>query len=230
MRVAMMSEHASPLAALGGVDAGGQNVHVAALASALADRGNDVVVYTRRDDPHLPERVELRAGVVVEHLDAGPPAPIPKDDLLPYVPAMAADLRRRLRRSNPPAVVHAHFWMSGLAALAATQELDVPVVQTFHALGSVKRRFQGAADTSPAGRIAAERHIARSARRILASCTDEVRELVQLGRALDAGVPASWVAADEAYGQDHKFRTWCERRRIGYVVAVPRSQTIPAGA
>jgi SRSO17 transposase len=50
-----------------------------------------------------------------------------------------------------------------------------------------------------------------------------------LGRALDAGVPASWVAADEAYGQDHKFRTWCERRRIGYVVAVPRSQAIPAG-
>jgi len=51
-----------------------------------------------------------------------------------------------------------------------------------------------------------------------------------LGRALDAGVPASWVAADEAYGQDYKFRTWCERRRIGYVLAVPRSQTIPAGA
>ena len=51
-----------------------------------------------------------------------------------------------------------------------------------------------------------------------------------LGLALDAGVPASWVAADEAYGQDCKFRTWCERRRIGYVVAVPRSQSIPAGA
>jgi SRSO17 transposase len=51
-----------------------------------------------------------------------------------------------------------------------------------------------------------------------------------LGRALDAGVPASWVAADEAYGQDHKFRAWCERRRIGYVVAVPRSQTIPLTA
>lgn len=48
-----------------------------------------------------------------------------------------------------------------------------------------------------------------------------------LGRALDAGVPASFVTADEAYGQDHKFRSWCEQRRIGYVVAVPRSQTIP---
>jgi SRSO17 transposase len=51
-----------------------------------------------------------------------------------------------------------------------------------------------------------------------------------LGRALDAGVPAGWVAADEAYGQDHKFRTWCERRRIGYVVAVPCSQAVPTGA
>ena len=33
MRIAMVSEHASPLAAVGGVDAGGQNVHVAALAA-----------------------------------------------------------------------------------------------------------------------------------------------------------------------------------------------------
>jgi SRSO17 transposase len=57
--------------------------------------------------------------------------------------------------------------------------------------------------------------------------TKAVLAQTMLGRALDAGVPASWVAADEAYGQDHKFRTWCERRRIGYVVAVPRSQTIP---
>jgi SRSO17 transposase len=48
-----------------------------------------------------------------------------------------------------------------------------------------------------------------------------------LGRALDAGVPAGWVAADEAYGQDYKFRTWCEQHKIGYVVAVPRSQSIP---
>ena len=56
MRIAMVSEHASPLATLGGVDAGGQNVHVAALAGALADRGHEVVVYTRRDsrDPAPP--------------------------------------------------------------------------------------------------------------------------------------------------------------------------------
>ena len=48
-----------------------------------------------------------------------------------------------------------------------------------------------------------------------------------LGRALDAGVPAAWVTADEAYGKDYKFRSWLEQRRIGYVVAVACNQVIP---
>jgi SRSO17 transposase len=49
-----------------------------------------------------------------------------------------------------------------------------------------------------------------------------------LARALDAGVPAGWATADEAYGKDYKFRTWLEHRRISYVVAVACNQTIPA--
>ena len=73
MRIAMVSEHASPLAALGGVDAGGQNVHVAALARELGARGIEVVVHTRRDDPALPKRVEFAPGAFVEHVEAGPP-------------------------------------------------------------------------------------------------------------------------------------------------------------
>ena len=75
MKVAMVSEHASPLAMLGGVDAGGQNVHVACLASALADLGHSVTVYTRRDDPAAARRVSMRDGVDVVHLPCGPAAP-----------------------------------------------------------------------------------------------------------------------------------------------------------
>jgi SRSO17 transposase len=51
-----------------------------------------------------------------------------------------------------------------------------------------------------------------------------------LGRALDAGVPAAWVTADEAYGKDHKFRAWLEARRVGYVVAVASNQAVPDSA
>src|SRR4051794_4108463 len=111
MRVALVSEHASPLAVLGGVDAGGQNVHVAALARGLARRGADVVVHTRRDDPAPPRRVTLCPGVTVDHVDAGPAAMLPKDDLLPFMDAFAAELERAWREERPD-VVHSHFWMS----------------------------------------------------------------------------------------------------------------------
>src|SRR3954470_24809094 len=134
MRIAMVSEHASPLAVLGGVDAGGQNVHVAALAAALGRLGHEVVVHTRRDDPSLPRRVPLAPGVEVDHVDAGPAAELPKDELLPHMPAFARDLRRQWRRETPD-VVHTHFWMSAVAALEAVEGLGIPVVHTFHALG-----------------------------------------------------------------------------------------------
>ena len=51
-----------------------------------------------------------------------------------------------------------------------------------------------------------------------------------LGRALDAGVPAGWVTADEAYGQDGKFRAWLEQRRAAYVVAVASNQAVAGDA
>ncbi|MDL5160548.1 glycosyltransferase [Actinomycetospora termitidis] len=197
MRIAMVSEHASPLAvrpagpgtgagALGSVDAGGQNVHVHALAEALALAGHEVVVHTRRTDPHTPEQVRLPSGVVVDHVPAGPAVELPKDDLLEHMDEFATVLRQRwaIRR---PDVAHAHFWMSGLAALDAGRALGVPVVQTFHALGSVKRRHQGAADTSPPSRVALESDLGASVDRVIATCADEVRELIALG------VPATTV-------------------------------------
>lgn len=187
MRIAMVSEHASPLAVLGGEDAGGQNVHVAALAAALARRGHDVAVYTRRDDPDLPEQVEMLPGVRVVHVPAGPPEVIPKDRLLPYMPAFGQWLARRWSGANRPDVVHSHFWMSGLAALEARAAVPVPIVHTFHALGTVKRRYQGAKDTSPPSRLADEAQIGREADLIVATCSDEVRELEGMG------VPASRV-------------------------------------
>ena len=181
MRIAMVSEHASPLAVLGGVDAGGQNVHVAALATELARLGHEVEVFTRRDDPDAPEAVPLAPGVRVVHVPAGPPRVVPKDELLPVMGAFGDWLGARWRRAGAPDVVHAHFWMSGLAALAAAEPLGVPVVQTFHALGSVKRRHQAAADTSPPGRIAAEASVALRAAVVVATCSDEVAELGLLG-------------------------------------------------
>ncbi|MWV49434.1 glycosyltransferase [Rathayibacter sp. VKM Ac-2803] len=193
LTIAMVSEHASPLATLGGVDAGGQNVHVAALAEALARRGHRVVVYTRRDDPSLPRRVPFTAGVEVVHIDAGPARRVPKDDLLPFMADFAVDLAADWIQERPD-LVHSHFWMSGVAALDASERVAtatgrrVPVLHTFHALGVVKRRQQGAQDTSPAEREWLEPGVGRRADGIIATCSDEVAELTALG------VPAAGVS------------------------------------
>ena len=178
--IALVSEHASPLAALGGVDAGGQNVHVAALASALADRGHRVTVFTRRDSRELPDRVPLRDGVEVHHVPAGPPEPLPKDELLPHMVEFGHYLTR-VWRTRPPDVVHSHFWMSGLASLHAVRALDLPLLHTYHALGTVKRRHQQLADTSPPQRIALETEVGLGCDRVIATCRDEVVELTRMG-------------------------------------------------
>jgi D-inositol-3-phosphate glycosyltransferase len=186
MRIALVSEHASPLATLGGVDAGGQNVHVAALATALGAQGHDVVVYTRRDDPDLPEQVPFAPNVVVVPVTAGPQAHVPKDELLPLMGEFADTLAATWVADRPD-VVHGHFWMSGLAALDAGERVDLalgghlPVLQTFHALGVVKRRQQGARDTSPASRAFLEPGVARRADVVVATCSDEAFELKALG-------------------------------------------------
>ncbi|MGY1584150.1 glycosyltransferase [Streptomyces sp. MN13] len=180
LAIALVSEHASPLAALGGVDAGGQNVHVACLAGALADRGHRVTVHTRRDNPDLPDRVPLRDGVEVHHVPAGPPEPLPKDELLPHMDEFGRQLVRAWR-GRPPDVAHSHFWMSGLASLHAVRALDLPLLHTYHALGTVKRRHQRLADTSPPQRVALETEVGRGCDRVIATCRDEVVELTRMG-------------------------------------------------
>ncbi len=179
MKIAMVSEHASPLATLGGVDAGGQNVHVAALAREIALLGHQVTVYTRRDGEHLPEEVPFAPGVKVVYVPAGPAAEIPKDEILPWIPQFGKALHDRWLFERPD-IVHSHFWMSGLAALAAVEDSRVPVVHTFHALGTVKRRNQGAADTSPRERIKAESEIGRRVDAVIATCSGEVDELIRM--------------------------------------------------
>ncbi|GHE87172.1 glycosyl transferase [Amycolatopsis deserti] len=180
MKISMVSEHANPLAVLGEVDAGGQNLHVAELSAALCRQGHDVTVYTRRDDGDQPEQVRAPAGYRVVHVPAGPARHLPKDELLPHMTEFGRYLAKAWQRDTPD-VVHAHFWMSGLASLLATRGADVPVVQTFHALGVVKKRYQGTADTSPPERVQLERLIGKNAARVAATCSDEVFELARMG-------------------------------------------------
>ncbi|MEU5944769.1 glycosyltransferase [Micromonospora sp. NPDC047465] len=180
MRIAMISEHASPLAVLG--EAGGRHTRVAEQAAALVREGHDVRVYTRRESTAQPDTVSTPDGYQVCHVPAGPALRLPGSELMPHLGEFGRWLAGQWRDGDwTPDVAHAHHWMSGLATLHAGRRTGVPVVLTYHSLGTVERRQQGARDTSPPGRIGYERALGRAADRIVVQCQDEIGELVRLG-------------------------------------------------
>ena len=124
-KLALISEHASPLALVGGVDAGGQNIAVAELAQALAKIGYQIDIFTRWDDKNLPQVVDWQPGIRIVHLEAGPVQYVPKEDLLPFMQAFTAHfIRFSEQEGHPYRLLHAHFFMSAL--VAAWQMLRPP--------------------------------------------------------------------------------------------------------
>src|SRR5919108_559605 len=99
-KIALISEHASPLAILGGVDSGGQNVYVGQLAKHLAALGYQIDIFTRRDSEYLPETLEWLEGVRVIHVPAGPAEFVCKEALLPYMPEFTAYLLQFCKRQH----------------------------------------------------------------------------------------------------------------------------------
>lgn len=174
LKIALVSDHASPLAAPGGVDCGGQNVYVAHLALQLARLGYQVDVFTRRDHPAQRELVRWRRKIRVIHVPAGPARYVPKEAMLPFMDGFAHFMIGFARRQNIAYdIVHANFFMSGLVAQQVRRALGIPFVITFHALGLVRRAAQGAADGFPAERVEIERGLLQGADRVIAECPQD---------------------------------------------------------
>ncbi|MDD5462963.1 MAG: glycosyltransferase [Methylococcales bacterium] len=183
-RIALISEHASPLAVIGGVDSGGQNIAVAELAQHLAALGYDIDVFTRRDDLSLPRIINWRGDVRVIHINAGPVTFIPKERLLQYMPAFTQNMLRFIEaENNPYQLIHAHFFMSALVAADIKRQLGIPFVVTFHALAKVRRIHQGKNDWFPDEGFAIEERIMAETDQIIALCPQESEDLIKLYRA-----------------------------------------------
>jgi D-inositol-3-phosphate glycosyltransferase len=178
-RIALISEHASPLGILGGVDSGGQNVYVGQVAKHLAAMGCAVDVFTRRDNTTLPEVVERSDSVRIIHVPAGPATYIRKEDLLPYMDEFTTYILRWCKHT-PYDIIHANFWMSGLVAADVKRMTGIPFVITFHALGRVRRIHQHTADQFPDERFVVEDRIVAEADYLIAECPQDREDLICL--------------------------------------------------
>ena len=180
-RIAIVSEHASPLAQLGGVDSGGQNVYVANVARELARQGHCVDVFTRLDSPYLSDQMDWDDNVRVIHVPAGPARKLPKEHLLPYMDEFGAYLLSYVREHGMEYdVIHANFFMSAMAALPLARETGTPLAVTFHALGKVRRMYQAQDDHFSDQRFSIEEDIVREADCIIAECPQDERDLIEL--------------------------------------------------
>jgi len=167
------------------------NVYVRELSSALARRGVMCEVYTRRWSRELPDVVAVEPGFVVHHVDAGPPLAVAKETLQEHVAEFTESVIDRMTdpRHNPlgdgavPAdAIHANYWLSGLAGHAIKHRLGLPLVSTFHTLDRVKAEAspEEVESAEPGRRARAESEIIGCSDALLASCSVEVDQLVEL--------------------------------------------------
>jgi len=179
MRIALVVPSSDPSATQLDPHSATEATRVMSLARSLAAIDHRITVYARKDSEALPESAIVAAGVTVEHVPAGPAAPVNPDALTAHLPEFGNYLTQRWRR-NRPDVAHAFSWTMGLAALAGARGLGIPVVQTFGSLGGAEQRH-GLHETPSDARIRLEACIARTADVVLASSTEELADLARLG-------------------------------------------------
>jgi D-inositol-3-phosphate glycosyltransferase len=177
-RLAILSTHTSPLAQPGSGDGGGMNIYVASLASALARAGVECDVLTRRDHPSQPTVVEIEPGFRVVHLDAGPPEPIAKHELLELVGPLADATVDFMERDGVDYdLLHANYWISGAVGHVLKHRLDRPLVATFHTLARVKA--DAGVDDDVEDRSVVERETVNCCDLMLASTVEEAQQLAE---------------------------------------------------
>ncbi|NLS08754.1 glycosyltransferase [Nesterenkonia sp. MY13] len=193
-RVVMLSLHTSPLAQAGTGDAGGLNVYVNALAHALLARGHTVDIVTTDLDWSLPEPGEADTdklhifedtGLRVHVLKVCRSCREDKSRLIECLHDLGARALESLRRADsaPVAVVHSHYWISGLAAMGVAEQLGARLVHTMHTIGAVKEERDPHAVEDPR-RHEAEQQIAASAAALTANT---IRESADLQRIFGVG-------------------------------------------
>ena len=152
------------------------NVYVRELVSGLAHAGIDCTTYTRAWRRDLPPVVEVEPNHRIVHIPAGDPD-MSKDDLVSIVPEFTDKVAQHVIANGGTDVVHANYWLSGLAGHELKHDLNVPLVTTFHTFARVKA--QGG-DPESLLREQAEMGIIGCADAICVSCSEEERQFIEL--------------------------------------------------
>ncbi|MFP4321302.1 MAG: glycosyltransferase [Anaerolineales bacterium] len=184
-RIALLSVHTSPAAALGGKKTGGMNVYVGEIAREFGRRGIRVDIFTRVAEPAQQGQIwEFAPHVRLVHLPAGPPQALDPDELYLHLnefrDAMLAFARREAIAYD---FIYSHYWLSGWVAVQLRRRWGIPVAQMFHTLGRMKNRIADRPTREDDIRVRGESEVLDHADRIIAATPAERSQLLLLYRA-----------------------------------------------
>lgn len=179
--IGYLSYHTSPLLAPGSGDAGGMNVYIDELAREMAGRGVCVDVYTRKDDPSLPDEIRVTDRYRVVHIEAGPAEKVGISELVEWVgPFTDAAIAFAQTEGCTYDLLHSHYWLSGRIGLEMKDSLGVPLANSFHTLGRVKDLTRRADDSpSSSTRILTEQAVIERSDCVIASTPAEAKDLLE---------------------------------------------------
>lgn len=182
-RIAVLSVHTCPLAALGGKETGGMNVYVRELSRELARRGIAMDIFTRSQNPTVPrvDDVELGQGAQVIHIKVGPEEPYHKNLVWNHLPEFVDGVRRFAQEEGLSYdLFHSHYWLSGWVARELQRNWPLPIIHMFHTLGRMKNLVaRSEAEREIAQRIQVETESMALADRIVAATPRDKAQMVE---------------------------------------------------
>lgn len=162
------------------------NVYVREITRKLGAMGIHVDVFTRSQNEHVPHVLhDLGYGNRIVHIPAGPEYPLPKKDLVTYLPQFIEGIEAFVNNKGISYdLIHSHYWLSGVAAIELKKIWGTPIVHMFHTLGLMKNRVaQTPEEMEGEYRINGEREVLKAADKIIAATTAESVQLLWLYQA-----------------------------------------------
>lgn len=178
----VISMHTSPLAQPGQGDAGGMNVYIRRSLDALLERYPQLTVeiFTLQTSPDVPQEQHPDARVSVHYIQIERASGAAKADLPAFIAPFADAVTATMNQT--PDVIHSHYWLSGLAALAYGQ--GIPIVHTMHTTAAAKDARASADEArEPAVRWEGEHKVVDGVSALVVNTEIERKQLVRFYRA-----------------------------------------------
>ncbi|MFQ6109787.1 MAG: glycosyltransferase, partial [Candidatus Aminicenantales bacterium] len=144
--------------------------------------GTKVDIFTRSLNPNFRRVKVISPNIRIIHLKAGPESPVDRRDMYPFIPEFAENLAHFMEKEEEKYdLIYSHYWLSGLAGLWIKKRFHLPLIQTYHTLAFLKRKYHDLGREHEK-RFEAEEHLASLSDGIVSSSEQEKRHLVEYYR------------------------------------------------